>query len=132
MLYSTVETCDYKSAAGEPREFELKIPKNISEILWDKYADCDIFATVIDTGNVNKDIFNCQVLWPPNEDPRLLIYCIQQKFRERQCNLKIGWMVVGYDVNFNLNAEFKVHVLKNDFKQSNSQYIIQSLNFIGI
>jgi hypothetical protein len=102
ILYTNVE--DYTYFLFEPgmyHTFKLNIPENIIEILQHKDADCSIFATVIDKNE--KDIFNCQILWPPNEDPKLIIHCIQKKFRKRECKLKVKWMIVGYDVNFDFN-----------------------------
>src|SRR5204863_8789084 len=67
---------------------------------------------------------NCQILWPQNESPRLVIHCIQKRFRKRDCNLKIRWMVVGYDVNFNFNRsnfDVRLKVLKYDFSASNDR-----------
>ncbi|PKY51613.1 hypothetical protein RhiirA4_468755 [Rhizophagus irregularis] len=125
---STEDYTYYLVEPGMRQAFELKIPVNILEILQNKDSDCSIFATVID--KKEKDIFNCQVFWPSNEDPKLIIHCIQKKFKKRKCKLKIKWMIVGYDINFNFNhSDFniKLKVLKYDFNASSHQAITRSL-----
>jgi hypothetical protein len=126
ILYLGTETYEYKLIkSGDHRILELKnIPKNILEILQDKAAKCSIFATVIDINKVNNDIFNCQIYWPPNQDPKLIIHCIQKKFKERKCKLKITIMITGYDTNFNFdhpdfNVQFKVE--KHNYNASTNQ-----------
>ncbi|CAB4428347.1 unnamed protein product [Rhizophagus irregularis] len=120
---------DYSYNLPESGSQLINIPENILEILQNKDADCNIFATVID--KKEKDIFSCQITWPINEDPRLLIHCIQKKFRSRECKLKIKWMIVGYDINFDFNhSDFnvKLKVLKNEFNISNQQTVIKQLD----
>ncbi len=130
ILYINTEDCTYYLfESGIHQTFKLNIPENILEILQNKYADCNIFATVID--KKEKDIFNCQIIWPPNEDPKLIIHCIQKKFRKRECKLKVRWMIVGYDVNFDFNhSDFnaKLKVIKKEFNASNHQAIIEPLD----
>jgi hypothetical protein len=130
ILYTNTEDYTYYLfEAGMHQAFKLNIPENILEILQHKDAECNIFATIID--KKERDIFNCQVFWPPNEDPKLIIHCIQKKFRKRECNLKIMWMIVGYNINFNFNhSDFnvKLEVLKNDFNSSNCQAIAETLD----
>ncbi|CAB4428302.1 unnamed protein product [Rhizophagus irregularis] len=126
ILYTNTE--DYTYHLSVPRihhTFKLNIPKNILEILHHKDAECSIFATVI--GKKEKDIFNCQVFWPSNEDPRLIIHCIQKKFRKHKCKLIIRWMIIGYDINFDFRSDHnvKLKILKNDFSSSNNQVIIK-------
>ncbi|CAB4442683.1 unnamed protein product [Rhizophagus irregularis] len=130
ILYTNTE--DYTYYLFEPSRihhtFKLNIPKNILEILRHKDADCSIFATAID--KKEKDIFNCQVFWPQNEDPSLLIHCIQKKFRKRKCKLMIRWMIIGYDINFDFHSDHnvKLKVLKNEFNESNQQAITKQLD----
>ncbi|PKB98550.1 hypothetical protein RhiirA5_383838, partial [Rhizophagus irregularis] len=127
ILFTSVE--DYSYKLPESGSQLINIPENILEILQNKDADCNIFATIID--KKEKDIFSCQIIWSPNEDPRLIIYCIQKKFRKRKCKLKIKWMVVGYDINFDFNhSDFnvKLKVLKDEFNISNQQAVIKQLD----
>ncbi|GES95312.1 hypothetical protein GLOIN_2v1594955 [Rhizophagus clarus] len=134
ILYLSAESYEYKLIKlGSHNILELKnIPKDILEILRDKVADCSIFATVVDKNIVNDDIFNCQVLWPPNQDPKLIIHCIQKKFRECKCKLKVMLMIIGYDINFDFgrsdfNIQFKVE--RHDYNASNNQtqkYLLES------
>ncbi|PKC01675.1 hypothetical protein RhiirA5_381540 [Rhizophagus irregularis] len=114
---------------AKPRVIGLDIPENILKIIQNKDADCNIFATVID--KKEKDIFNCQVIWSQNEDPRLVIHCIQKKFKQRKCKLRISWMVIGYDLNFDLShSEFNIQLkVQNEyFKATGHQTIIKSLD----
>ncbi|PKY55869.1 hypothetical protein RhiirA4_475670 [Rhizophagus irregularis] len=65
-----------------------------------------------------------------DEDPKLIIHCIQKKFRKRECKLKIMWMIVGYDINFDFNhsdLNVKLKILKNEFNVSNQQAITKQL-----
>src|SRR5436190_4569129 len=80
--YSTIENFNYQlEESGKPRIFELRnVPPNISKIIQNKDADCNIFATVIDTAESKNDFFNCQILCPPNGKPRLIIHCVQKEF----------------------------------------------------
>jgi hypothetical protein len=127
ILFTSIENHSYK--LHESGSQLINIPENILEILQNKEADCNIFATVVD--KKRKNIFSCQIIWPPDEDPRLIVHCIQKKFRKRECKLKIRWMIVGYDVNFNFNysdPNIKVRVLRNDFKATNHQAIAEPLD----
>ncbi|CAB4390546.1 unnamed protein product [Rhizophagus irregularis] len=80
MLFTSIEDYSYKLL--ESGSQLINIPEKFLEILQCKDSDCNIFATVVDKNE--KDIFNCQVVWPPNEDPKLLIHCIQKKFRKHE------------------------------------------------
>ncbi|CAB4427086.1 unnamed protein product [Rhizophagus irregularis] len=130
ILYTNTEDHKYSLVEyAKPRVFGLDIPENILKIIQNKNADCSIFATVID--KKEKDIFNCQVIWSQNEDPRLVIHCIQKKFKQRKCKLRINWMVIGYDLNFDLShSEFNIQLkVQNEyFKATGHQTIIKSLD----
>ncbi|GBB92915.1 hypothetical protein RclHR1_20810002 [Rhizophagus clarus] len=115
----------YLEEFGKPKIFEFKdvIPPNILNIIQNKEADCNIFATVIDMSETKNNFFTCQVLCPLDGKPSLIIHCIQKRFKKCQCNLKIGWMVIGYYTDFNFiisdfNAQLKI--LKTDFGMSNN------------
>ena len=63
----------------------------------------------------------------------IIIYCIQKYFKKRQCNLKISWMVIGYDINFNsmFSDLKKFEIIRNDFNASkNNQAIDNTKLFI--
>ncbi|CAB4442229.1 unnamed protein product [Rhizophagus irregularis] len=115
---------------AKPKVFRLNIPENILKIMQNEDADCSIFATIID--KKEKDIFNCQIIWSQNEDPKLAIHCIQKKFKKRKCELRINWMIIGYDLNFDFDdSEFNIQlkVQKEYFNASaGSQTIIKSLD----
>src|SRR6266540_7400788 len=63
----------------------------------------------------------------------IIIHCIQKYFKKRQCNLKISWMVIGYDINFEsmFSDLKKFEIIKNDFNVSNNdQAMINTKLFI--
>ncbi|RIA83526.1 hypothetical protein C1645_742990 [Glomus cerebriforme] len=130
IFYTNIEDCFYNLFEHtSPKVFKMNIPENILKLFQNKDADCSIFATVVD--KKEKDIFNCQILWSPNEVPKLVIHCIQKKIKKRKCKLKVRWMIVGYDINFNFNnSDFniKLEVLKNNFNTSNCQNIVKTLD----
>ncbi|CAI2175511.1 8432_t:CDS:1, partial [Funneliformis geosporum] len=129
--YSTINNteCNFVKL-GEPFMYELRIPHHISTIIHNQDADCNIFATVIDA---EENAFNCQILCPPNAKPNLLIYCIQERFREQKCKLKIGWMVIGYytDLNFILSEfdDMQLKIIKNDLNATSETHYSEHLNF---
>ncbi|CAG8463764.1 15991_t:CDS:2 [Funneliformis mosseae] len=125
--YSKIEdySCTFEKL-GEPFMYELSnIPSHISKIMQNQDADCDLFATVIDAEGVKKDTFNCQILSPTKGKPSLIIHCIQEDFKKRDCKLKIGWMVIGYytDLNFILtDFDVQLNIIKKNFNvTSNTQ-----------
>ncbi|PKY14694.1 hypothetical protein RhiirB3_519824 [Rhizophagus irregularis] len=106
ILYNIAEDCDYYlNEPGSYRTFELKnIPQNILEIIQDREADCDIFASVFDNNeNSKNNFFDCQILKEPNTKPCIIIHGIQMQKEFKPCryNLKIKIMIIGYDTNFN-------------------------------
>ncbi|RGB27963.1 hypothetical protein C1646_819427 [Rhizophagus diaphanus] len=111
---------------GKPNIFEFSklTPPNILNIIKNKEADCNVLATA----KSKKGFFTCQVLYPPGGIPNLIIHCIQKKFKKRQCKLEIGWMVIGYWVDFNfLISDFnnQLRIFKNENK-SNGRTIINT------
>jgi hypothetical protein len=115
----------YLEEFGKPKIFKFKdfIPSDILNIIQNKEADCNIFATVVDMKESKDDFFTCQVLCPPDENPSLIIHCIQKKFKRYQCKLKIGWMVIGYYTDFSfILSDFKVQleILKTEFSMPNN------------
>lgn len=94
------------------------MPSNVSKIIQNKEADCNIFATVVDITESKNDFFTCQVFFPPGGMPSLIIHCVQKRFKPRQCKLKIGWMVIGYCTDISsalLYSDIQLKVLKTDF-----------------
>ncbi|GBB87408.1 hypothetical protein RclHR1_13880003 [Rhizophagus clarus] len=107
----------YLEESGKPIIFEFDVPTNISKIIQSEEADCNIFATVVDMTKSKNDFFTCQVLRSSGGKPSLIIYCIQKKFRQRQCKLKIRWMVIGYYTDFNFTiSDFntRLEILKKE------------------
>ncbi|RGB32014.1 hypothetical protein C1646_791112 [Rhizophagus diaphanus] len=119
--YSRIEDFKYNLEKFEkPKIFKLNIPPNISKIVQNKKTDCNIFATVFDTDE-NDDFFNYQIFHPPKGNPGLIIHCIQNRFKKRECRLRIGWMIVGYHTDFNsifTESNIQLKVLKSDFNAS--------------
>ncbi|CAI2169164.1 14482_t:CDS:2 [Funneliformis geosporum] len=130
IIYSKTETYNYSFGESNKPAIIVLRDVNISKTLQNKDADCNIFATVVDEEDTNNECFNCQIFWPQDDEPRLFIHCIQDKFRNRPCKLKISWMVIGYDVNFNsLVSGFDVQlkVLKHDFNTTNNQPMMNKI-----
>ena len=134
--YSTVVNVNYKPINSTSfKQFKLEIPDYIT--INDEKADYNIFAAVINKdgkektnnilriakGKVNdmlklakSDIFSCKVLWPQDEKPSLIIHCIQKEFKEHIRNLKIRWMIIGKNINFNfISPNYQLKVKKIDF-----------------
>ncbi|GES84881.1 hypothetical protein GLOIN_2v1731439 [Rhizophagus clarus] len=105
------------------------------ETIKDEKADCSVFATVVDEEEKKNDFFNCQIYHPQNEKSQLIIHCFQKNHQTSR-QLKIAFMIVGYDINFNPNNfndfndfnGIQLKVLKNTrvFKS------VQRSSFLGI
>ncbi|GBC33766.2 kinase-like domain-containing protein [Rhizophagus irregularis DAOM 181602=DAOM 197198] len=112
---------DYRN--WEPIEFHN--PVSIFQLLpidLRRRIKCNIFATVIDVRE--KDFFTYQVLYQSDGEPRLIIHCIQKKFKIRQCKLKIGWMIIGHCTDLSsllLDSDIQLKVLRNDFASNNQE-----------
>ncbi|CAG8552397.1 12203_t:CDS:10 [Funneliformis mosseae] len=102
ILYSKIENIEYQ-LREDPEVIDLSIPKNISEMFRNKDADCNMFATVVDSTQ-SSGFFTCQILCSSNAVPRLVIHCTQRRFKTRQCKLKIRWMN-----SFNVNTATQFH-----------------------
>ncbi|GBC13677.1 hypothetical protein GLOIN_2v1840456 [Rhizophagus irregularis DAOM 181602=DAOM 197198] len=114
IIYTKTEDCKYD--LKESRKRVENIPQDVLTIFQNEDSECEIFVAVIDVKE--KDFFNCRISHQDGEDPKLIIHCIQKKFKIRECKLKIRWMVIGYDVNFGLNSsDFDVQLEK--FKVQN-------------
>ncbi len=129
ILYSSTKDLIYRLDKNRKATvFELKnIPQYISNIIQNKEADCNVFATVIDTERTRNDFFNCHIFYTPGEKPKVMIHCIPKKFKERAYKLKISWMIIGYDIDFIIsNSSFQLEVLKSEFDSSKNQTIISA------
>jgi hypothetical protein len=104
ILHACVENYDYYIyKPGMCGTYIIRnMPQNILNIISNKDADCDIFATVIEVEEDSKDvIFNCQILYSANMRPSIIIHGIQKQFQVHKYKLKVGIMIIGYDINFN-------------------------------
>ncbi|CAB4436187.1 unnamed protein product [Rhizophagus irregularis] len=104
------------------------IPKNISNIILNEEADCDIFAAVVDTAkNSQRVFFNCQILKKEKAKPTIIIHGIQKEFQECKCKLNIGIMIIGYDTDFNLiHSDVSVELIKNIYNSNNPNMTLPS------
>ncbi|CAB4378647.1 unnamed protein product [Rhizophagus irregularis] len=129
ILYTAAEEYNYRIEEFEnPEIFKFNMPSNILEIIQNK-KECNIFATVSELSKLSNDIFTCQVLYPSDGEPSLIIHCIQKKFKRRQCRLKITWMIVRHCTDLSsmlLNSDTQLKVLRNNFA-SNNQGMAQLL-----
>jgi hypothetical protein len=117
ILYTYVENYEYFIyKPGMCGTFILKnMPQNILNIILNKDADCDIFAAVIDADVDSREvIFNCQILYSSNLKPCIIIHGIQKQFQEHKYKLKVGIMIIGYDINFSHIAS-DISVLSEKF-----------------
>ncbi|GBC01732.1 hypothetical protein RclHR1_04300014 [Rhizophagus clarus] len=130
ILYTCIKECDYYlNEPGRYRDFELKLPRKILDVILNKKADCDIFATVIDTKNSKNVFITCQILKPKvlGEEklgkPRIIIHGVQKNFQPRKLKLKIKIMVVGIDLDFMFNptVDTKVQMVENTYDPQNEQ-----------
>ncbi|RIA88945.1 hypothetical protein C1645_739029 [Glomus cerebriforme] len=99
----------------------VDLPRTISKFISNKQADCSIFATVVGM----KDYYHCQILTSPGNEPKLMIHCFKENSKD--CELVIGWMVIGYDTNFKsifsdcntrLDDDTRFEILKKDYNPS--------------
>ncbi|CAB4376495.1 unnamed protein product [Rhizophagus irregularis] len=122
ILCTRIKDYDYNLyESGVYGTFELNndISQNNLEIIQNEEADYDIFATVVNTGkDFKKVFFNCQILKDQKAKPSIIIHGIQKKFRRRTYNLKIAYMIVGYDTHFNflLSDITSVELIKKEYK----------------
>ncbi|CAB4431661.1 unnamed protein product [Rhizophagus irregularis] len=98
----------------------IKLPKSVSGIFSNKYADCSIFATVV--GGVGaKSYYHCQILNSSGKEPKLMIQCLKVPNDNK---LLVGWIVVGYDTYlksiFSNNKDMQLNVLKEECKPDNN------------
>jgi hypothetical protein len=125
ILYSSTEQCDYHLCKpGIYRNFVLNnMPSRISRIIQkNKDADCDIFATVIDTEDSKNIFFNCQIFncSESKGKPSIIIHGIQKDFHPRKYKLKVGWMVIGYDIDFSyILSDNNVKLIKQEYDSQN-------------
>ncbi|GBC10194.1 hypothetical protein RclHR1_09420002 [Rhizophagus clarus] len=134
---------DYDYCLDNPERYQIvklmDIPDEDLKIILNKDADCDIFATVVDDDETSKKVFfNCQILKNPNAKPCIIIHGIQKElkefqkeFQKRICKLKIGIMVIGYDVDFSfIHSNISVELINNTY--SFKDELIANNFFLGI
>ncbi|RGB32018.1 hypothetical protein C1646_763433 [Rhizophagus diaphanus] len=131
ILYMATEEHNYRIEEFEkPEIFKFNMPANILKMIQNK-EEYNIFATVCDMLKLSNDIFTCQVLYPSDGEPSLIIHCIQKKYNRRQCRLKIGWMIIGHCTDLSsilLDSDIQLKVLRNDFASNNQEMTQYLLN----
>ncbi|RIA83678.1 hypothetical protein C1645_833429 [Glomus cerebriforme] len=109
ILYSSVMYYSCRLEYGERSIVELPLHEKIHKTIKNKDTECNVFATVVD--DEEKNFFNCQIYHPQNEKPRLIIHCYQKKQKYQSHQLRIGFMIIGYDPDFNLkNLNDEIHL----------------------
>ncbi|GES72719.1 hypothetical protein GLOIN_2v759589 [Rhizophagus clarus] len=132
ILYTSTEDYNYDlHELGRHRTFELKnMPENILEIILNDEADCDIFATVVNTNEDSNNVFfNCQIFRKPKAKPGIIIHGIQDKFQQCKYQLKIKIMVIGYDTDFNFILSDTNVKLNKEIYDSESPCLFNSMKF---
>ncbi|RIA95363.1 hypothetical protein C1645_816731 [Glomus cerebriforme] len=121
---SADEYCDYYLyEPGAYRNFVLNNMPYISRIIQNKDAECDVFATVVDTEDSKNIFFNCQVFSDSESKPSIIIHGIQKEFRPRKYKLKVGWMVIGYDIDFDfILSDISVELIKKKYNLQDQQF----------
>ncbi|CAB4424933.1 unnamed protein product [Rhizophagus irregularis] len=117
ILYGDVISYNCHLKYGKKEIVNLPLEGKLREIINNEKADCSIFATVVDDEEKKNDFINCQIYYPQNEKPQLIIHYFR-KNNQTSRRLKITFIVVGYDIHFNPNNfndfnKTKLEVLKN-------------------
>ncbi|CAG8630097.1 33134_t:CDS:1, partial [Racocetra persica] len=101
IIYSNVHDYKYKIKGFRNCVEDLKMPKDIEKI-FNSDIEPQVFATILNMDE-NNDIFNYALYAPrPYCIPKIIINCIQPNCEEqKECHIKIGWIVVGYNPVFN-------------------------------
>ncbi|CAB4422107.1 unnamed protein product [Rhizophagus irregularis] len=123
ILYTGTEDCDYDLCMpGMYRNIGLNdMSSCITRIIQkNKDADCDIFATVIDTEDSKNVFFNCQIYYNAKGVPSIIIHGIQKEFHSYKYKLKVGVMIIGYDIDFSfILSDTRVELIKEECYSQN-------------
>ncbi|RIA88946.1 hypothetical protein C1645_851820 [Glomus cerebriforme] len=134
ILYSKVMDFNCQLDYGEQQVVKLDLKGKICKTIKNKDAKCSVFATVVSDDKKKNDFFNCQIYHPQDDIPRLIINCYQRNQKSRTPNnLKIGFMIIGYDVDFNNNTlnddEMQLNVYHQDYQNPNDQELEHEFKF---
>ncbi|CAG8797818.1 45618_t:CDS:1, partial [Gigaspora margarita] len=103
IIYSNIQDYKFKinSLRNHVADLEM-LPKDIEKIFHNPDIDPQIFAAILNMEE-NNDIFTYTLYTPkPYCVPKIIINCIQPNCEEqKECYIKIGWIVVGYNPGFN-------------------------------
>ncbi|CAG8784668.1 5902_t:CDS:2, partial [Gigaspora margarita] len=99
IIYSNVQ--DYEFKINNLRNIvSLEMPGDVQKIFSNPDIDSQVFATIFNTDE-NNDVFAYILYTPePYDVPKVIINCIQSnKKQQRVCQIKIGWIIVGYNLD---------------------------------
>ncbi|CAG8454860.1 3027_t:CDS:2 [Gigaspora rosea] len=101
IIYSKVQDYSYKINNLNYHITNLEMPNDVQKIFSDSEIDSQVFATILNMDE-NDDIFTYTLYAPKLSNvPKIIINCISNNERPRECHIKIRWIVVGYDPNIN-------------------------------
>ncbi|RGB35220.1 hypothetical protein C1646_742394 [Rhizophagus diaphanus] len=123
ILYSEIIENHYRLEYGEQKIIELPLPERVLKTIKKEDAECSVFATVVDDDEKRNNYFDCQIYFPRNERPRLIIHRCQRKHKHPKCKIRIGFMIIVNDIDFNFNRvnEMYLKVRYQDYHKSNNQ-----------
>jgi len=151
ILYSNTIDYKYDLRFGNPAFIALSKDLEKSEVLkiiQNKDSDYSIFAVILDVERPRnssrprllpssrsdiKGSLVCQVLFEPDKTPKLIIHSVQRNAADKVIyNLKIGLMIIGYDLNFKMiysDLGDPLHVEKKDFAATSSMFSDKTFDF---
>ncbi|CAG8784720.1 1691_t:CDS:2, partial [Racocetra persica] len=139
IIYSNVQ--DYRFEFNNLRNIvSLEMPGDVEKIFSNPDIDSQVFATILNTDE-NNDIFTYILYTPePYDVLKIIINCVQSNHeQQRACQVKIGWIIVGYNLDINsalsssdirFQSTKKIHVLLNNpserqiFKMSEDNLLV--------
>ncbi|CAG8469581.1 14926_t:CDS:1 [Gigaspora margarita] len=104
IIYSNIQDHPFEINNSRNHIVDLEIPsdiENIENIFTDPNIDSQVFVTILNM-NENDDVFT-YTLYTPKRGyvPKIIIDCIRPNSEwQKECHIKIGWIVVGYDLDF--------------------------------
>ncbi|CAG8665116.1 44223_t:CDS:2, partial [Gigaspora margarita] len=129
IIYSKVQDYSYKINNLNYHIANLEMPGDVQTIFSDSEIDSQVFATILNMDE-NDDIFTYTLYTPERSKvPKVIINCISNNKKLRECHIKIRWMVVGYDPNINSALLSSVFCLQSAKKEmpapSNNEHIFK-------
>ncbi|GES90202.1 hypothetical protein GLOIN_2v1729682 [Rhizophagus clarus] len=134
ILYSEVIEDHCRLGYGEQKIVELPLPERVLKTIKNDEAECTIFATVVDGDEKRNNFFDCQIYHPRNERPRLIIHRCQKKQKYSKCELRIGFMIIANDIDFDFSNVNEIYLKDcyQDYQKSNRQELYDFESTINI